>query len=362
MTRHRFATLTLAFSVLVSAPTAAYAACQDFGSAGTPDRSQIIVLANAFVADQAFAFGGPAASTADDYTQGTQALDQQRWQDAITAFDKVAKAHDKRADAALYWKAYALNKLNRPNLVTATCNQLRGTYPRSTWNHDCTSLFAAAADPGIYAGGTKGKCINCIHPQSPTEQNGVLHDEDGTPIAITNRMHPLGPLSVHVGGSSSDAAGSDADLKMLALNSVLQRDPGQALPVIRTILTGNGSPQLKQRALSTLAMSQSPDAQSLFRDVATGKVATTEQRQAIQMLGAFQGKRAGDTLADIYRNSSDHNLKRAALSGLFVAGDAPRMVDLARNEKDLQLKHDIVAQLALMHDKAATDYMLELLK
>jgi hypothetical protein len=38
------------------------------------------------------------------------------------------------------------------------------------------------------------------------------------------------------------------------------------------------------------------------------------------------------------------------------------MVEMARSEKDVELKRTIVSQLALMNDKAATDYMIELLK
>jgi hypothetical protein len=64
----------------------------------------------------------------------------------------------------------------------------------------------------------------------------------------------------------------------------------------------------------------------------------------------------------VYRGSSDAGVKRAAINGLFLTHDAPRLVDLARGEKDLNMKRDIVSQLSLMDDKAATDYMLELLK
>ncbi len=111
-----------------------------------------------------------------------------------------------------------------------------------------------------------------------------------------------------------------------------------------------------------LAQNSSPDAQALVRDVATGKVAPEEQKQAIRMMGVFQGKRANDTLAEIYHSSNDRSIKRTVISSLFISGDAPRMVELARNEKDLSLKHDIVSQLALMKDKAAMEYMMELLK
>ena len=56
--------------------------------------------------------------------RGVKALDDHRWNDAVTAFDQAASGKGKRADAALYWKAYALNKLGRADLAGATCGQL----------------------------------------------------------------------------------------------------------------------------------------------------------------------------------------------------------------------------------------------
>lgn len=261
------------------------------------------------------------APAEDDYARGTQALDQQRWQDAVASFDRVIDAKGKKVDAALYWKAYALNKLGRDSLVSSTCTQLATSYSSSPWNKDCAALNPAA----VTADKTK------IY---------IRHGKDGP----------------------REEVGSEADLRALALNSLLNRDPALAMPMIRGILSGNSSPELKRRALGMLGQNQSPEAKALLRDVAMGKFAPDEQRRAIQMMGVFQGKAGNDTLAEIYRTSSDISIKRAVISAFFISGDATRMVEMARNEKDLSLKHDIVAQLALMHDKAATDYMIELLK
>jgi HEAT repeat protein len=79
-------------------------------------------------------------------------------------------------------------------------------------------------------------------------------------------------------------------------------------------------------------------------------------------MAVFQGKRADAALIDVYKTTSDPQIKRSVISALFITQDAPGMVELARNEKDLNLKRSIVSQLALMNDKAATDYMMELLK
>ena len=155
---------------------------------------------------------------------------------------------------------------------------------------------------------------------------------------------------------------------MLALNSLLHRDPAQAIPLLRNILTGDQPDALKNHALFVLAQSRSPEADALMHDLVLGKSGPDLQRQAIQACGVYQGHRSGDTLATLatlveaYRTSPDPKVKRAVISALFIAGDDQRLVDLARAEKDLALKRAIVSQLALMNGKAASDYMLELLK
>ena len=57
---------------------------------------------------------GPIVVLDDDpYTAGTRAMNERRWPDAVSAFDKVINEKGKRVDSALYWKAYSLKKLAR---------------------------------------------------------------------------------------------------------------------------------------------------------------------------------------------------------------------------------------------------------
>lgn len=272
---------------------------------------------------------------ADDsaYGSGTKAMDEHRWVDAVTAFDRVVDAKGKKADAALYWKAYSLNKLGNGPLALATCYQLRSHYSASPWNKDCSALgIELRSDVRI-----------AVPPVPPV---------------------PAGPFGVGPpsGGGDGHPHGSDADLKILALNSLLNRDPAQAVPLLRGILTGDQPSEVKKHAIFVLAQSKSPEAQSILRDVVMGKMGPDLQRQGIQMSAIFEGKRANDSLAEVYRTTTDREVKRSVISAFFITQDAPRMVDMARGEKDLEMKRSIVSQLALMQDKAATDYMLELLK
>jgi hypothetical protein len=55
-------------------------------------------------------------------------------------------------------------------------------------------------------------------------------------------------------------------------------------------------------------------------------------------------------------------VKKRIIQGLFVGRDATRLVELAKAEKDIELKKDIVQKLSMMKSKEATDYLVELLK
>ena len=278
----------------------------------------------------------PTQSEDAPYTAGTQAMNDNRWSDAVAAFDQVVNAKSRRADAALYWKAYALVRLSKPDLANATCLQLHTQYEASRWNRDCAALHlteaSASSTPGANRYAHKDSSYQGYSYQSQTDSKD------------TGQKDP------------------NAELKMLALNSLLHRDPAQAVPILRNILTGDQPASLKGHALFVLAQSHSPEADALLHDLMLGKGGPSLQLQAIQVGGLYQGRHFDETLADAYRTSIDLKVKRAIISALFVAGADQRLVDLARAEKDLELKRTIVSQLALMNGRAASDYMLELLK
>jgi len=96
------------------------------------------------------------------------------------------------------------------------------------------------------------------------------------------------------------------------------------------------------------------------------ELAKTEQNAdlrltAVRNLGVMGSKRAADALVEIYSTDKDPAVKKAAIHGLFVGGNAEQLVTLARKEQDIAMKKTIVERLSQMQDKVATDYMMELL-
>jgi hypothetical protein len=382
-----------------------------------------------------------------DYQAGTRALDANRFDEAISRFDGVIDRKGSRADAALYWKAYAQNRLGRRADAQQTVAQLRRDYPQSRW----------------------------------------LNDAQALEVEIRNQQgNPVNPDSE-----------SNEELKLIALTGLMQSDPQKAMPILEKLLASNQSPKVKDKALFVLTQSGSPEAQQILLNIARGKsnpdVLTASRRRFwsfsvrmtsfrrsepphSSMMGSKEGKAElgniyasssdinlkreiirsyllsgskdkllqaaksektpelrreairtlaqtggkdelwelykvepsgevkaeiirsmllcggsdrlkdvirtekdqnlrreavktlgltgadGATFTELYRNESDEGMKREIVRALFISGNSKALVDLARLEKNPELKEDIVKQLSLMHSKEATDYMLEILK
>ncbi len=86
------------------------------------------------------------------------------------------------------------------------------------------------------------------------------------------------------------------------------------------------------------------------------------RRTAIRNLGVMNAARTGEALKSLYASETNAENKKEIVNALFVQRNAATLVDLARAERDPVLKRDIVSKLSMMRDKAATDYLIELLK
>ena len=242
------------------------------------------------------AFG--AADDGSLYADGTRAINESRWSDAAGLFDRVAQMHGEHAEGALYWKAYAEGKEGQSANALNTCAELRKDYPKSRWLEECGALE-------IEIRGKSG------HPVSP----------QGEP---------------------------DENLKLLALNALMQQDEAQAMPILQKILSGNQSDELKSRALFVLAQNRSPQAESLIGQIAQGQSGPALQIKAIRMLAIAKGKGSNDTLASIYQHSTDTKVKRVILQSYLMTGDSSKLVEIARQETNPELVKTAIQTLGPM--------------
>jgi hypothetical protein len=232
------------------------------------------------------------------YSDATRAINESRWSDAESLLDQVINQHGRRSDGALYWKAYVENKEGRASDALKTCAGLRQTYPKSNWLNECNALEIEV----------RGKSGSPVQPQS--EQ--------------------------------------DEDLKLLALNSLMQSGDVNALPILQKILEGHQSERLKERALFVLAQDQSKPAQDLLLQIIHGEKDPDLQVKAIRMLAAAKGSSAVDMLADVYGRSSNVSVKKAVLDSYLIMDSPDRLIAVARHESDPELMRRAVSDLGAL--------------
>ena len=86
------------------------------------------------------------------------------------------------------------------------------------------------------------------------------------------------------------------------------------------------------------------------------------RRTAIRNLGVMNASKTGDVLRSLYSAETNAQVKEEIINALFVQRNATALVEMARAEKDPAMKREIVSRLTNMRTKEATDYLLELLK
>jgi len=231
----------------------------------------------------------PARLKGAAYDAGTRALDQHRYDEAVKQFDIVIAAKSDRAEGALYWKAYALNRAGKSDEALAAIAQLRSEYTKSAWLSDAQALEAEVRQ-------------NAGHPVSPAQE-------------------------------------SNDDLKLLAINSLMNADPNRAIPLLEGVLKGPGAPQVKNRALFVLSQSESPRARQALVDYAKSGGNPDLQLGAIQYLGMSGTKEAQQQLVSIYSASGDSRVKSAVLYSLLTAGAIDALLNIAKTEKDAALRN-----------------------
>jgi tetratricopeptide (TPR) repeat protein len=119
------------------------------------------------------------------------------------------------------------------------------------------------------------------------------------------------------------------------------------------------SADVKKRILQAMFISGQSDK---LIELAKSEKDPELRRTAIHNLGLMRNADTTGALTAIYASDTSTDVRKAVVSALFIQNNAKALVDLARAEKNLDMKKEIVSKLTLMKSKEATDYMLELLK
>ena len=116
------------------------------------------------------------------------------------------------------------------------------------------------------------------------------------------------------------------ELKLAAVEALITAPDDKALPLVRKVLAGNHSNEVKEAAMFILSQIDLPEAQSILLDFARDESGEL-QLEAIRMIGIGGGEALAD-LKSIYE-SSDSEGRQAVLEAYLIAGDKRSVFDIA---------------------------------
>ncbi len=234
------------------------------------------------------------------YDEATVALDRGDYARAIALFSEIANGQGDRADAALYWVAYAQQRQGDRAGAVNTLGILRREFPDSAWLDDADHLVA--------------------------EIQGASGRVRGAPRADEDKAE---------------------DIRLYALNALMHVDAERAVPLLERMIRSDEPAKIRQRALFVLLQAHGDEAFELIADVARDDSEPEMRTYALRHLGMFGGERAAALMDEIYRQSDDTEVKQAIIAGYMMNGGTKKLYEIAKSEPVQELRVVAIRHLAM---------------
>lgn len=202
--------------------------------------------------------------------------------------------------------------------------------------------------------------------QMTRSQDEALRREAIRSIGISGNSKSLSALQEIYKSANEDAkrdvlqawliAGRKDEVYQAALNAQSEAEANSA---IRTLAAMGAVEELRKLGDRPNAGSGLIDAYAIggdltsLRKIVDGAAEISVRSEAVRKIGIIGNEAARDALRDIYANSSNEQIKDAALQGMLIGGDEQGLLTLFRAAKSPEEKRALLRTLSRMDSEAA---------
>ena len=254
--------------------------------------------------------GDPADSL---YRAARAALNRNDYRRAAAMFGRIREDFPRSTYApdAPYWRAFALYRAGGTADLSAAVGELerqRREYPNARTRRDADELTTR------------------IRGELARRGDARAAERVAATAAGTPRPRPE-PAPRAPGREEREE-----DVRVAALNALLQMDAEQAVPILQKVLARRdaGSASLRQKAVFLVSQKRTAETENLLLSVARNDPDAKVREQAVFWLSQVNSDRAVDILGDIMRTSSDAKLREKALFALSQQS-SPRAAQILRS-------------------------------
>lgn len=209
-----------------------------------------------------------------------------------------------RAGDALYWAAFALYKNDNLDRARSLLFDQERQYPKAATRRDAVSLLAR---------------IQTALAKQGNEDARIWLNKEALPPVDTARP------------GSCPSEDDEDDLRVAALNGLLQMDAANAVPILKKVLARRDacSTALRRKAVFILSQKRGAETEDMLLDVARNDPDPEVRQQAVFWLSQVGSERAVNALDSILRTTGDAELREKALFSLSQIHN-PRAAQILR--------------------------------
>ena len=282
-----------------------------------------------------------AASAADRLDAARMFIFDRNWPKAVAELRRVVKdRQEPLRDEAAFWLAHSLFQMGNPPEALGAIETLERDHARSRWVLPAQSLRVQIA---AHTGRTDLLWRVAVQP---------------APRAPVPPRTPRSPETPRTPATAPPAPApfTMTDVRIEALNGLMRRDPGRAVPVLREIVVQEIETPQARRALLVLGLSAHEGARETVMHFArTGPDAL--RVVAVEQMGRWPLVSARRALTTVYASGSDR-VKLEVLRSLGEAQADRELIRIVRDETDQGLRGFAVAQLRQVDTNAARAFLL----
>ena len=262
----------------------------------------------------------PAASLQGDpgdslYRAARASLNRGRYRDAGNQFRELRRRYPKSGYAAnsMYWEAFALYREggnDRLQRAAAVLDEQREKYPDATTAGDASTLAVRIRGELARMGDNEAAAAIAEDASDAAAPAPPSPDTPRTP-------RPSRPPRATSYARDRDC-GDESDMKIAALNALLQMDADRAVPILKQVLArrDSGSVCLRRKAIFLVSQKQTDATEDILLDAARSDPDPEVKQQAVFWLSQVGTEKAVMALDSILSRSSDPSLQEKAIFAL----------------------------------------------
>ena len=298
------------------------------------------------------------------YEAAKQSIYNKSYDKAVEQFLSLQNKYGKSlyGQDGLYWLGYSLDKhaasladvkqqLEMKQVAFEHLDSLLKKYPANAWIKDAKILQVQIAEELARSGlGRYRKYIDeSIH-------GGIERGHLPVPPEL-----PVPPPVISNPRKTMD---SETELKLVALNALMNMDEEKAFPILEKLMRDEKRPELREHALFVLSQSGSPKVLPILVAVAEKDPSPEMRQRAAFWLGQRHDEEAFAALLRIY-DTADVKLKDTLIMSFAQSGNPKglaKVTEIAKNEKDPEIRSKALFWLGQTQGEKAIPTLLDVYK